>query len=156
MAMAVAFNKFNIFTSHLRSGVHDLTTAASGELKIALVTVQPVITNALLIDITANEIDYTNVTTFSGSGGAGRVVGNPTWDLDVTGLGDKMIIPDMTLEATTGDMPAWQWAVLYNNSPTSPADPLIGWMDYGSSLILELGEKLVLDFHDVDGLFTIV
>jgi hypothetical protein len=36
--------------------------------------------------------------------------------------------------------------VLYNDDPTSPADPLIGWYDIGSDVTLASGETLTLDF----------
>jgi hypothetical protein len=36
--------------------------------------------------------------------------------------------------------------VLYNDTPTSPADPLIAFWDYGSSVTLASGETLTVDF----------
>lgn len=37
-------------------------------------------------------------------------------------------------------------AVLYNDTPSSPADPLIGYWDYGSSITLQIGETFTTDF----------
>jgi hypothetical protein len=45
--------------------------------------------------------------------------------------------------------------VLYNDDPTSPADPLICYFDYGSDLTLNDGEALLLNFDGAAGLFTI-
>jgi hypothetical protein len=41
--------------------------------------------------------------------------------------------------------------VLYNDTPTSPADPLIGWWDYGSSITFGVGEPFTIDFSAVNG-----
>jgi hypothetical protein len=35
---------------------------------------------------------------------------------------------------------------MYNDTPTSPADPLIGWWDYGSSITVNNGESFTVDF----------
>jgi hypothetical protein len=43
--------------------------------------------------------------------------------------------------------------VLYNDTPTSPADPLIGWWDYGSSISVNDGETFTVDI--VTNLLTI-
>jgi hypothetical protein len=40
--------------------------------------------------------------------------------------------------------------VVYNDTPTSPADPLVAWFDYGSSITLIDGETFTVDF-DGDG-----
>jgi hypothetical protein len=144
-----AFNKFHIFTEDLVKGVHDLTTSVTGELKIALSNTQPVVGDAVLIDIA--QIAYTNVRTASGDDTASRVVGNPT--ITNTSGATKVVLPDMTIEAINGPIPTWQFAVLYNNTPAG--GPLIGWMDYAAPVNLALGEKLVIDFEDTLGLFTV-
>ena len=36
--------------------------------------------------------------------------------------------------------------VVYNDSPTSPADPLVCWWDYGSSISCNDGETFTVDF----------
>jgi hypothetical protein len=50
----------------------------------------------------------------------------------------------------------FRYAILYNDTPTSPADPLIGWWDYGSSITLASGETFKVDFDPTNGVLTIV
>ena len=45
---------------------------------------------------------------------------------------------------------------MYRDTPTSPADPIIGYYDYGSSITLANGETLTVDFDGVNGLFSLV
>jgi hypothetical protein len=52
---------------------------------------------------------------------------------------------DITFTAT-GALGPFRYAVLYDDTPTSPLDPLIGWWDYGSSITLALNEQFVVDF----------
>lgn len=53
--------------------------------------------------------------------------------------------------AAGGPIGPFRYAVLYNDTPTSPADPLIGWWDYGSSITLLNGETLPVDFDPTTG-----
>ena len=53
---------------------------------------------------------------------------------------------DIVWTAGAADWSAHQYAVLYNDTPTSPADPLIAWWDYGSSITLGNGETFTVDF----------
>ena len=52
---------------------------------------------------------------------------------------------DITITAT-GAVGPFRYAVLYNDTPTSPADPLIGYWDYGSAITLANGETFTVDF----------
>jgi hypothetical protein len=60
------------------------------------------------------------------------------------------------LTASGGSVAAFRYVVLYNDTPTTPADPLIGWYDYGSDLTLNDTETLTIDFDDAGGALTIV
>jgi len=53
---------------------------------------------------------------------------------------------DAVWTAGPAAMGPFRWVVIYNDTPTAPADPLIGFYDYGSSITLNPGETFKLDF----------
>ena len=135
------FNKINQFVEDLAKGVHDLSADA---LTIALTNSAPVATNNILGDLT--EISYTNC--------SARV---PTITSCVETSGTlKLILADLVLSASGGTVGPFRYVVLYNDTPTSPVDPLIGWYDYGSSITLNDGETFTIDFDGSAGVLTIV
>lgn len=136
-----AFNKFNQFTEDLAKGVHNLAT---GAMTIALTATAnaPVAANATLSALT--QISYTNL--------SARAV-TTTSCVQTAGV-LKLILADLILTAS-GTVAAFQYVVLYNDTPTSPADPLIGWYDYGSALTLSNGETFTVDFDGSGGVLTI-
>jgi hypothetical protein len=135
-----AFNKFQSFTKNVAEGKINL---ASDQLKIALTNVAPVATNAVLADLT--EISYTNASTrnitTSSSTQSGGVY--------------KLTVADLVVTASGGSVGPFRYVAVYDDTPTSPAKPLIGWYDYGSSITLNAGETFTTDFDQVNGLLTI-
>lgn len=136
-----AFNKFNAFPENLAEGVHNLQT---GALVVALCAAAnaPVATNSVLADLTP--ISYTNlssraITTSSSSQSSGTY---------------RLIVNDLVLTAS-GTVAGFRYVVVYNDTPTSPADPLIGWYDYGSDLVLQSGETFTIDFDGTNGLISL-
>lgn len=136
-----AFVKFNQFVEHVAEKVHNL---GSDALVLALSNTAPTpSTNTVLADIT--QIAYTNLssralTTASSAQTSGTY---------------KLTINDITLTASGGSVAAFRYVILYNDTPTSPADPLIGYYDYGSALTLADGESLTVDFDGTNGVLTI-
>lgn len=133
-----AFNKFQAFVENVAEGVHNLQ---SNQLRIALTNTAPVATNSVLADLT--EISYTNLSsrlvTTSASVQSGGVY--------------KLTCADLVLTASGGSVGPFRYIVLYNDTPASK--PLIGWYDYGSSITLQSGETLTIDFDQVNGVLTI-
>jgi hypothetical protein len=130
------FNKFRQFVEDLSKGVHNFTSDATCSVTVALCAAAnaPVNTNSVLADLT--QISYTNLSS--------RIVTGITAE-QTTGT-VSFTANDLTLTASGGAVATFRYVVLYNDDPTSPADPLIGWYDYGSDVTLADGESLLLDF----------
>ena len=128
-----AFNKFNQFAGDVGIGVHNLNT---GTLKIALTNSAPAAANTILANIT-------QITGANGYTTGGTAVSSAAYS-QTTGTG-TLSGNDVVFTAT-GAVGPFRYAVLYNDTPTSPADPLIGWWDYGSSISLANGETFTVDF----------
>lgn len=67
----------------------------------------------------------------------------------------KLILTDLTLSASGGSVGPFQYVYIYDDTPSSPADPLVCYYDYGSSITLNDGEDLDIDFDGTNGLFNI-
>jgi len=65
----------------------------------------------------------------------------------------KLSAADLTLTAS-GTVPAFRYVYIYDDTVTSPADPLIGYYDYGSSLILNSGDTFTIDIG-ANGILTL-
>lgn len=139
-----AFNKFNQFVEDLAKKVHNLN---ADSLKVMLTNVAPVATNAVKADIT--EIAAGNGYT-AGGNAAAFVSGAQTGGTYKLVLGDPT-----TWTAAGGTMATFRYAVLYNDTPASPLDPLIGWWDYGSAVSLAPGETFTADLDQTNGVLTL-
>ncbi len=131
-----AFVKYEQFAVDLAAGVHVLTTAGS-LLNICLTNGAPTVaTDATLSDVT--QISYTNITETvpADTTNVGSETPGGTWDVAGT---------DVVLNAT-GAVATFRYVVLYNDTPSSPVDPLIGYWDYGSGVTLASGESFTVDF----------
>jgi hypothetical protein len=137
-----AFNKFNQFSEDVYEKVHNLGADA---LKVLLTLTAPVATNAVKADLT--EIA-------AGNGyAAGGLAVTITSSAQTSGT-YKLVGSDVTFTASGGSIANFRYAVLWNDTPTAPADPLIGWYDYGSTVTLAVGESLLVDFDATNGILT--
>jgi hypothetical protein len=129
-----AYNKFQDFVDQLGQGKHVFGTHV---LKVVLTNSAPVATNTILANITqiANSNGYTT----------GGIDAQATW-AEATGTG-TLTGTMVVWTAVTGAMGPFQYVVLYNDTQTSPVDPLIGWWDYGSALTLQVGETFSVKFN---------
>jgi hypothetical protein len=137
-----AFNKYQQFVEDLWNKVHDLV-GTNDVLKVALTNTAPnAATHAVFADIT--EISAGNGYTAGGED-TQNSGSETTGTLTVTGV-------DVTWTAS-GAVGPFQYVVLYNDTPAAPADPLIGWWDYGSPVTLASGETFTANFGA--SLFTV-
>ena len=137
------FNKYENFVEDLGKGVHQLH-AAGHMLKVYLSNTAPTATDTVKPG-SATEI----------SAGNGYTAGGEDAQNDYTesgGVGTCTGV-DIVWTASVGTIGPFRYAILYNDTPTSPADPLIGWWDYGSSITLNPAETFTVDFGA--SLFTV-
>jgi len=72
-----------------------------------------------------------------------------------TGGTYKLVLSDITLTSTGGSTGPFRYVYLFNDTVTAPADPLVGYYDYGSSLTLNDGDSLTVDFSAANGVLQI-
>lgn len=123
------YNKFNAWAENMV----EVANLGTDQFVIALTNTAPTSANSVLADIT--QISYTNlssrnVTTSSSTQTSGTY---------------SLTLADLVLSAT-GSVGPFRYVVLYDDTPTSPADPLVGWWDYGSSITMANGETFTVDF----------
>lgn len=138
-----SFNKFQQFVEDVGRKVHNLD---ADTLKVVLTNTAPNATDATLSQIT--QISNGNGYTTGGSTAASN-------DYTQASGTAKLTATDVVFTASGGSVGPFRYAVLYNDTPTSPADPLIGYWDYGSAVTLASGETFTVDFDGTTGILTI-
>lgn len=110
-----------------------------------LTNTAPTATNAVKADITE----------IAAGGGytAGGTQATTTSSTQTSGI-EKLILADVVFTAT-GPVGPFRYAVLYNDTQTVPAKPLIGWYDYGTSISLANTETFTVDLDQVNGVLTL-
>lgn len=140
-----SYNKFESFVEHLAEKVHNL---GADTLKTLLSNDAPsAASDAVKADLTSELGTGGGYT----SGGTAHTISSSAQ----TSGTYKLVLADVVFTASGGTIGAFRYAVLYNDTPTSPADPLIGWWDYGSSITLADGETFTVDCSPTNGVLTI-
>ena len=125
------FNKSNAWAENMVESAN----LGSDTFKVFLTNTAPTSSGtSVLADV--NEISYTNcssrtLTTASSSQTSGTY---------------SLVLNDLVLTASGGSVGPFRYVGIYDDTPTSPADPVVGWYDYGSSITLADGETLTIDF----------
>lgn len=137
-------NKFNQFVEDLAKKVHNL---GSDSLKLMLSNTAPnAATNAVKADITEISAGHGY-----SAGGAAATISSCAQTSGTL----KLVLGDTIFSASGGSIGPFRYIILYNDTPTSPLKPLIGYYDYGSSITLADGETFTLDFDATAGVLTL-
>jgi hypothetical protein len=138
-----AFNKIQQFAQDLCEAVHNLSTH---QVEVYLSNATP------SASADAVKADLAEIATGNGYSGP---VDTQNTGAEATGTytltGTKVVIT-----ASGGAIAQFRYVVLFNTTPTSPADPLIGWWDYGAALDLASGESISIKFNNSDTTGTIL
>lgn len=140
--MAITFVLFQALGEHLAEKVSNLDTDT---IKIALTNTAPsAANNSVLADIT-------QISAGNGYSSGGFEVAVST---SRSGATTSIVGVDASLTASGGSIGPFRYVVLYNDTPTSPADPLIGYWDLGAEQTIVADGTFLFDFAAT--LFTIV
>jgi hypothetical protein len=137
---SASYVKFEKFVENLAKGVVNLETDA---IKIYLSNATPNVASHTV------KADIAEIST--GNGYSGPIDVNASTSR--SGGTESIAVDDQTITASGGSIGPFRYVILYDDTPTSPADPLIAYFDYGSSISLADGESLAIDFPAT--LFTI-
>lgn len=134
-----SYVKFQPFVEDLAEAVYNL---GADQLVVALSAGAP--TNTWRTRSQMTEVSYTNLSTR-----------NITTSTSAQSSGTyKLVLTDLVLTAS-GAVATFRYVVIYDDTPTSPADPLICYFDYGGDVTLANGETFTLDFDGTNGLLQI-
>lgn len=140
------YNKFQDFSEQLTRGVHDFDAHT---FKIALTNTAPVATQT-----TWNTTDHPAPAAANGytAGGTATTISISETTGTTTVSGTQVVFT-----ATAGGIGPFRYAILYNDSATSPADAAIAWWDYGSSVTLADTETFTVKFSNTSpgAIFTL-
>lgn len=128
-----AYVKFDTFVKDLGLAVHNLSTHS---IKLYLSNTSPTGSGD------AVKGDCLEITQQNGY--TATAIGSLTWTL--SGITATLAGTDVTWTASGGSFGPFQWVIMYNDTPTSPADPLIAYWDYGSAISVNTGESFTVDF----------
>lgn len=130
------FNKFNDFVQQLLQATHDFRSG-SHTAKVYLTTAVPNATNSVKADVVEMPPGQGNYST----GGA-----SITNAVSRSGGTAAVTCVDVVWTGTGTGFGPFRYVVLYNDTPTSPADPLIAYYDYGSNVSVAASETFTVDF----------
>ena len=142
------YTKFQDFSEQLVRGVHDWDAHT---FKIALTNTLPVNTQVSL-DTVTNHPAPAAANGYTAGGTATTVtISETTGTTTVQGT-------QVVFTATAGGIGPFRYAILYNDTATSPADALIAFWDYASSVTLADTETFTVKFNNTTPgtIFTLV
>ena len=131
-----AYQKFQQFVEDLLLGKHDFS-AAGHVFKAYLSNAAP------SASADAIKADLAEISAGNGYTAGGQDVQNT---LSESGGTATVATTDVVWTASGGTIGPFQYVATYNDTQTSPADPLVNWWDYGSALTLQDGESFTVDF----------
>ena len=137
------FTKFNSFVEYLSEKVMNLE---SDTLKVMFTDTAPVAGNTVY----ANLVDLSTANGYTATGTAATVSSSSQ-----TSGTYKLVLADVTFTASGGSIGPFRYVVLYDDTPTSPADPLIGFWDYGAEVTVTNGNSFTVDFSAANGVLQI-
>lgn len=133
------FVEVDVFSEDLANKIHDLNTDT---FKWLLTNSAPAVGTTFL---------KSNVTEITA--GTGYTSGGMTTTLSFSRTGQTTTVSGTQVVITaTGTVGPFRYLVLYNDTPTSPLDPVIGYLDHGSAVTMAATDTYTIP---AGSLFTI-
>lgn len=130
-----SYVKYEKFVEDMWNKVHDLFGTTDTVRCLLSNTAPNVATHTVKAD--ATEI----------SAGNGYTANGEDTQNDSTRSGGTVTMTGVDIVWTSsGAFATFRYTIMYNDTPTSPADPLIAYWDYGSAVSLASGETFTVDF----------
>jgi len=149
MATAIMFDKAAVnFLGGGAAGDAGMTDWLSHSIRATLHTstwVPNVVTNEVKADAT-NEL-----ATLNGYTALGQVL---TCSIPDETEPINFVVADFSWTASGGSIGPFRYCVIWNDTPTTPADPLICYIDTGGDTTITVGNTITFDCDQTNGLFT--
>lgn len=139
-----AFVKIDEFVEDLAEKVHNL---GADSIKVML-------TNAVPAGSKRLKADWTEIGAGNGYTAGGNAA-SVSSSAQTTGTYKLVLNDPAAITASGGTIGPFRYAVVYNDTPTSPADPCLGYYDYGSSITLQIGEQFQVDLDGTNGVIQL-
>lgn len=136
--------KFQIFARDIANGKHDFS---SHTFKAMLTNTAP--------DASANAVkaDITDIAAGNGYTAGGVSIAAIT---ETLAAGTETIkATNKTITASGGSIGPFRYVVFYNDTQTTPAKPLVSYVDRGASLTLADGDSVNINFDATNGLLQV-
>jgi hypothetical protein len=128
---------FGELFGNLGKAVHNWTAPA---LKVAFSNTDLALATGTVL------ADVTQISATGGYVSGGYALDSEAWA--ETGAGTniwQLTTADEVVTATGGDVGPFRYLYTYDDTPTSPADPLVAKLDYGSSITITDGNTFTID-----------
>lgn len=142
------FTFFDEFLKYLCDGTVDL----DGDTFKAILsdTAPTAATDTVYSDVSGNEL-----ATNYGYTAGGVTLSSVTWAETGAGTGVwQFTSADFSWTASGGTIGTFRYVIVYDDTPTSPADPLVGYLDNGSSISITDGNSFTVDVG-ANGIFQL-
>lgn len=129
-----AYNKFNEFVQNLGQKEHDLSNDV---LKFALTNTAPSASDASFLPGTLHPAP-------AAANGYAPATATVTYT-ETGGTATLALSSNVVFTASGGQIGPFRYVILYNDTGTTPTDPVISYYDYGSSITLEDTETFTIN-----------
>lgn len=129
---------FDDLAEQIGKAVHNFSTHTF-KLVLCAAANAPVASNTVLANLT----QISNGGGYTGGAGGGYTLTGVGYT-ETSGTATLAITSPFTITASGGSVGPFRYLVIYNDTATSPADALVGWLDYGSDVTLADGESLAI------------